>query len=279
MTRPVVRRLDRRPQGGFTLIELLIAMLISTMIIAAVSSALIMALRGVGVANDTATSSRSAFQTNSRFARDIANAGTTDGTNPIGRGRPGCGGDATSVLRSVSSESGTVRIVSYSIANGGEALERRTCTGATLDAALAAAAGAAAVVPDLGSGANPVTVVCREFPEASPAPATDEGDQQCRMVAMTVRTRTGYIFTVEGSRDPLSRNLPQVPTTLKQCTLLPVADTWVNQYQEDTPSGADDAHLNVFRRRVGDLISIKGRLYSYVKMDLLGPCSGQNEPP
>lgn len=259
-----------RSQAGFTLVELLVALGIGALIVAAVASALMLSWRLVGKTTDDVTSSRSAFQTNARFARDIANGATTDGSNAIGRGKPGCGGDATSVLRIVRADAAKVTVVSYSAAGG--ALERRTCEGPDLAGALAAPTRSTSskVVPNLATAPDATSVVCRESVDGPEQPVNDAGDAGCNFVSLTVRTGTGFVFTVDGERDAKLAAPPPVTTTLKRCTLVASMDTWVSSYAGDQLSGPD-VHLNVFTRWNGSLVS-------FIKMDLLGPCTGPDEP-
>ncbi len=268
--------------AGFTLMEVLVAMMLTGIVMAAATSALIMTFRTVGETNARLTSSGSALQTNAYFAGDIANAFTSDGSKAIGRGKEGCGGDPTSFLRTIRMEGGIVKVQSYSLGTNasGATLERRTCEGSTVPTATApgAAGRTAKVVNDLGSGDDAVTVTCRQSPNATPSPATDEGDAKCHLVAMTVRTRTGYTFTVEGQRDKLlGVDEPSAVTTLKQCTLVASADASVTSFRPNVNDGTS-WRIDTFRRAGGPLMTGKGDVLGFLKVDLLGPCAGADEP-
>ncbi|MEI2637758.1 MAG: DNRLRE domain-containing protein [Microthrixaceae bacterium] len=170
---------------------------------------------------------------------------------------------------------GNVEVRSYSITQTGTVLERRTCSGTDLPTALAATPRVNEVTTDLDGGAGAVQVACRANANAALAPATPAGDEQCRIVTLTVKTRTGFEFELEGHRDMTQSPAASVPN-VKKCTLLPGADTWVSTYSAGNNYGRDWRNFTVRRSGYGDW---NGEKLAYFMVDLLGACTGPGEPP
>ncbi|MCB0977804.1 MAG: DNRLRE domain-containing protein [Acidimicrobiales bacterium] len=258
--------------AGFTLVELMVALTLGVLIVGVVVNAFGSMSRGTKTAEGSMRSSGSALKSSTWFADDVAdalNAGTSAG---IRRGQPGCGGDPASVLRFLKPGSSGVTVRSWSVvdAPAGRRLERRTCSGADLAAALAApVTREQVVVDDLDDGTDAAVATCRATPGSDPAPSTEQGDKQCRLVSLTVQTVTGYRFTIEGSQRPV-QSPSSSPVTEKRCTLLSSADTFVNSYHPDTNYGSAD-HVSIFKRSSGELISL-------IKVNLGGRCTGEDEP-
>lgn len=264
--------LPRRDEGGFTLVELIVALTVSALIIAVMVNAFGSMSRGSRTAEGSMRSSGSALKSSTWFADDVADALDAGTAAGIRRGQPGCGGDQASLLRFLKPSASAVTVHSWSVVDDADGLrlERHTCSGADLAAALSAPVSREqVVVDDLDDGADAVEATCRATPGSDPAPLTEEGDRQCRLVSLTVRTVTGYRFTLEGSQRPV-RSPSSSPVTEKRCTLLSSADAFVNSYHAGTNYGSAD-HFSVFKRSGGELISL-------VKVDLGGRCTGADEP-
>lgn len=270
-SRPSIRHLRHRGQAGLTLVELLVAMAITAIILPVAVTVFFLTVRSSAQSTDRLTSSNSALQTNARFVDDIRSAQSLPGATAIARNQPGCGGDSSSVLRVVGETNGVVEVRSYSIVASNTALVRRVCSGVTLADALAAPPRSSDVTTDLSSAPDAVDVTCRANAGATPAPV-GSGDAQCRVVSMRVRTSSGYEFTLLGERDSTQSPVSST-TTLKKCTLLASADTWVSSYDPDTNYGRE-THMSVFWRRTGAY----GYVFSFFQIDLLGPCTGPGEP-
>lgn len=264
-------------QQGFTLVEVLVALVIATLIAGATSAAMIMTFRTTKSTEGRVESSSSGFQTNARFVDDISSATPIESALAVSRGQQGCGGDANSVLRVLARSGDDVEVRSYSIAQAGAVLERRTCSGNYLAAALAATPHVNEVTSDLASGAGAVNVTCRANAGAVLAPATPAGDAQCRIVTLAVKTRTGFEFQLEGHRDTTQSPAASIPN-VKKCTLLSSGDAWVTSYPPNTGTNyGRDWHNNTFRR--SGYATGNGELQTYIVVDLLGPCTGSGEPP
>lgn len=264
-------------RGGFTLIELMVALVLSALILAVAANAFSSLSRGSHAAEGSLRSSGSALKTSTWFADDVADARDVGSDGGIRRGQPGCGGDPTSILRFLhpsTTPGGPITVRSWSVADTprGPRLERRTCSGATVSDALASTTRTNQTVDELAAGTDTVSAQCTATPGAPPAPATEAGDRQCRLVSMSVHTATGYRFTVEGRQRPI-RTQTSSAQTERRCTLLASADTFVNSYNPGTNYGAAD-HVSVFERRT----FVSGELVSLIKVDLGGRCTGSDEP-
>lgn len=265
------RVLVHQGPAGFTLMELVVALSVSALIISVMVNAFAGMSRGSKTAESSMRSSGSALKSSTWFADDVADALDAGTASGIRRGQPGCGGDPASVLRFLNPSPSAVSVRSWSIVEDGSGrrLERRTCSGADLAAALVAPATRVQVVADdLDNSTSSVEATCRATPGSDPAPSTETGDKQCRLVSLAIRTVTGYRFTLEGSQRPV--HTPTSSVTEKRCTLLSSADTFVNSYHPTTNYGSAD-HVSVFKRSGGELISL-------VKVNLGSRCTGADEP-
>lgn len=263
----------RRAQTGMTLIELLVAMSVSSIVLAALGGALMILLRTPPETVANLTSSGSAFQTGSVFADDVESAGPESGQLAVRRNTRGCGNDPQSLLRVSTRAGGNIQVRSYSLASSDTKLERRVCSGATeADALNQVDPSVGTVVQDLDP-AKPPVVTCRASAVATPAPATEVGDEQCRLVSMTVTTSTNLIFTVEGRRNTVQTPLVSPPAKQHKCTLPASVDTYVDNFPGHAfrTDGGND-HINI-QHKTGGV-----RLNGYLRVDLLVGCIGDNEP-
>lgn len=270
----MITNAQRRPDrtdGGFTLVELLVAMVISSILLGVLCSALILLLRQPPETIEHLSASDSAFRTSSLFGDDIASATAGPNELAITRNAAGCGGDTNSVLRVLTKTETAVEIRSYSISDNGRALERRTCHGTTEAAALTAPVDLTrSVVTNLDPGSRPA-VACRTSATAAPAPETAEGDAQCRLVTMTVKTHGSLTFAVDGRRETVQTPLTPPPPPRRTCTLIPAGDTNINTDNRSATAG--DQH--VIRVQAKQSFSRKN---AYIRFDLLGGCQGEKEP-
>ncbi|WP_020378856.1 prepilin-type N-terminal cleavage/methylation domain-containing protein [Candidatus Microthrix parvicella] len=260
----------RRGQSGLTLIELLVAMAVTTIIFGGLGGALIILMRTPPETVANLTSSASAFQTGSMFADDIQSAGPETGELAVTRGTPGCGG-GPSLVRAVSREGGDVQVRSYSVSTNKDTLERRVCTGSDQADALAQNPSVGTVVRDLDPGVEP-EVNCRASAVANTAPTTPDGDYQCRLVSMTVTTAANLKFTVEGRRNTVQTPLESGAPPKQQCTLNASADTYISTQ----PRKRDDPKY--YGTDVEFVVQGSGKKTGFMRIDLLSPCRGEDEP-
>jgi prepilin-type N-terminal cleavage/methylation domain-containing protein len=264
------------PDAGFTLVELLVAVIVAALVVGGLAEVLGSVLHNTDTTVTRVEGSGSAFLTGARFGDDVSASEAIGAAAAVSRGAVGCGGDASSVVRFLSSGNDAdqaVVVTSYSV-TAEPALERRVCAGTDLAAALAADPRTITVVPHLATGATPVTVACRATSGASPAPATPAGDAQCRIVTLTVSTPGGYTFTLKSVRSVTSAD-PSSPL-LWQCTLVVTDDANVYQDQPDRnfndrdDYGESPGGRNFIEDRNKDGKVIKG----YFRFNLAGPCDG-----
>ncbi|MCA9242215.1 MAG: prepilin-type N-terminal cleavage/methylation domain-containing protein, partial [Planctomycetales bacterium] len=216
-----------RSQSGFTLVEALVALAIGALVVGSAALGLSVTRRSNQSSSTDIASSNSAFQTGSRFADDVSSAGPVAGvTSPIGAGESGCG-SVTSALRLIGPKAdGTgVQVRSYheTIDGGRPALQRRTCSGTDIAAALAATpSDTSNVVRDLSSGTDAVTVTCDGGPVTT----------ACRVVEMDVETYSGRTFTVRGTvrsaltPTPTTAPTPVIAPPTGTCTIMASETAW-----------------------------------------------------
>lgn len=264
-------RPSRRTTGGFTTAELIVALFVGAMVVAVASNALILTLRSSRSSEAGIESSNSAFQTGTRFGDDVASVGPVPGvTQPVADATTGCGNTAA-VLRLLGpSTSGGVLVRSYHRVAAGDSttLVRRECSESTLSAALAATYQSTAVVTDLDPASGSVTVEC----DGGPVSAT------CRIVTMTVLTTSGREFTTRGTiGTALNPTATTTPTQVQAppsgtCTLAATATTW--GATGGKAGSSNDTHNGDPTMYTYDDTN---RRYSFVKVDLTGPCIGASD--
>lgn len=223
----VTDRLRRtRPDDGFTVIELLVAMVITIMILAAITNLVIVAHRTDQDVQDSSRSSQAAFTAATYFDADVAAATAVGGVNAVQRAATGCGGTQAAVVLTGVGKTDPVDVRSYTVrADGGHAvLERRTCVGATAAAALAADHATRRIARvEPGS----VTVTCDSDTTVPPG-----GDAGCRRVTLSFRTDTGRDVSVEGlltsvaTPTPTTTPTPVTAPTTGTCTIVADQTTW-----------------------------------------------------
>lgn len=265
-----------RDQRGFTLVELLVAMMISALIVAVVSSALITSMRSTAIAEESFTASGSAVKTTTWFADDVSMSQNVAEGPGVRRDVPGCGGDPHAVVRFVSTEPADgddgILVHSYSLVDGASnrTLERRTCRGEDLDAALAAEPRIQRVVDRLADGDDVVEVTCRATPGADPAPAGADGDRQCRLVDLRAETEGGFAFELHGRQQPVRAPGESSTGAVRRCTMLATADTTIKSNNHDQVRGTFP-ELNTY-------MTTERRSAAMVRVDLFTPCIGSDEP-
>lgn len=260
-------------QSGFTLVELLLSLAVGALILGSAAFSLSVTRRSNHSSSADIASSNSAFQTGSRFADDVSSVGPVAGvTSPVGAGETGCGG-VSSLLRLIGpTADGTgVQVRSYhdTINDGQAMLQRRTCTGADISAALTAIPSASNVVRDLATGPGSLTATCDDGPITS----------ACRVVEMNVKTISGRTFTVRGT---VKAALTPTPTTAPTPVIAPPTGTCTIMASETT-WGATGGYAG----GSGDLHAGDGTMYTYndsnrrnsfLRFDLTQPCVGAGDP-
>lgn len=263
-----------RGQSGFSLIEMLLAITIGSLVAGVATAGLYTTMH---VANDGSQSlerSNAAFLTSSRFASDVVSVGPVTGVaEMVSTGEVGCGGEQA-ILRLIGPGpvgGDAVRVRSYSVVSvlGESQLRRSTCSGVTLDAALAASPSPAPVVRKLVTeGPAPVVVTCNGDAEFS----------RCRTVEMSVRTTTSRYFTVRGTVGSVLVPTPTTTPTLAvapptgKCTIMASETTW--GATGGAAGGSGDLHANdTLLYTYNDT----NQRNSFLRFDLTQPCGGAGD--
>lgn len=188
-----------RVDSGFSLIELTIAVTILGLVMAAVTSTLLISLRATSEATDRLDRGNDVLLTSALFGPDVAGATTVTAPMQSGhRGPPataGCGRNDPLVVEFRGLTPEDLRTdrswtVSYVLTDAGTALARRSCTGTSTspDSELVVSRGLAATTP--------ASVSCSTGPDTP----TDCEQPDVRTVSLRLTSTDGVRRTTTGTR-------------------------------------------------------------------------------